>query len=43
VRTDNQTAAGETLRALFDAALAAAEPFEVLERRIRLQSEGARW
>ena len=34
MKTDNQTAAGETLRALFDAALAAAEPFEVLERRI---------
>src|SRR5246127_3721613 len=34
VRTDNQTAAGETLRALFDAAVVAATPFQILERRI---------
>jgi glycerate 2-kinase len=34
VNTDNQTAAGETLRELFDAALAAADPSQALERRI---------
>ena len=34
VKTDNQAAAGETLRELFDAALAAADPTQALERRI---------
>src|SRR6266446_458597 len=34
VKTDNQAAAGETLRELFDAALAAADPSQALERRI---------
>src|SRR6266852_4372858 len=34
VKTDDQAAAGETLRSLFDAALAAAEPSRALERRI---------
>ena len=34
VITDNQAVAGETLRELFDAALAAADPSKALERRI---------
>ncbi|HXO91281.1 MAG TPA: glycerate-2-kinase family protein, partial [Stellaceae bacterium] len=34
VKTDNQAAAGQTLRELFDAALAAADPTQALERRI---------
>ena len=34
VKTDNQAAAGETLRELFDAALAAADPSQALEGRI---------
>src|SRR5438552_4371927 len=34
VRTYERTAVGETLRALFDAALAAAEPSRVFEQRI---------
>jgi glycerate 2-kinase len=34
VKTDNQATAGETLRELFDAALAAADPSQALERRI---------
>jgi glycerate 2-kinase len=34
VSTDNQAVAGETLRELFDAALAAADPSKALERRI---------
>ena len=34
MNTDNQAAAGETLRELFDAALAAADPSQALERRI---------
>jgi glycerate 2-kinase len=34
VKTHDQTAAGETLRALFDAALAAAEPSRALKQRI---------
>jgi hydroxypyruvate reductase len=34
VNTDNQAAAGETLKELFDAALAAADPSQALDRRI---------